>query len=219
MEATEYPFTAEQFKALNEEEQQAVLAAAEYLTSTDIEISDEALSEALNLMKETEGCIPQEEIDENLVASIRKKFAAVYQTAIDLAEAELKKQGLNNHEHINFCLVIEPSFEDATHVAVIDYDRPVCYLHEWSKAWHFQFANLADLAKAVLSAKAVLVSKVKELNAKEVVVVLEEGRVREVLGIPPNSEVTVVDYDIEGEEEQYLAPSPIDGQPCKLTRF
>ena len=52
---TEYPFTAAQFNALNEEERQAVLAVAEYLTSTTTSITDEELSTALNLMKETEG--------------------------------------------------------------------------------------------------------------------------------------------------------------------
>ena len=72
---------------------------------------------------------------------------------------------------------------------------------------------------AVLSAKTALVNKVTELNAKEIIVVLEEGRVREVVGLPPNTQVTVVDYDVEDEDEQYLAPSPIDGQKCKLTKF
>ena len=75
------------------------------------------------------------------------------------------------------------------------------------------------VGRAVLAAKTALVNKVTELNAKEIIVVLEEGRVREVVGLPPNTQVTVVDYDVEDEDEQYLAPSPIDGQKCKLTKF
>jgi hypothetical protein len=102
---------------------------------------------------------------------------------------------------------------------VLDYDKPLCYLHEWAKAWNFQFASLAELAGAVLTAKNALVNKVTELNAKEIIIVLEEGRVREVVGLPPNTQVTVVDYDVEDEDEQYLAPSPIDGQKCQLTKF
>ena len=82
-----------------------------------------------------------------------------------------------------------------------------------------QFANLATLAEAVLSAKDALVNRVTKFNAKEIIVVLEEGRVREVVGLPPNTQVTIVDYDVEDEDEQYLAPSPIDGQKCKLTKF
>ncbi len=51
-----------------------------------MDISDEALSEALNLMKPTEGCVPLEEVDDDPVAPIRRKFAAVYQPAMELAE-------------------------------------------------------------------------------------------------------------------------------------
>src|SRR5258707_11124208 len=92
-EAIEYPFTAEQFHSLTDEERQAVLAVAEYLTSSMIDISDEQLSEALNLMRPCEGCVPSEEVDENLLNTVRRKFAAIYQTAIELAEAELRQRG------------------------------------------------------------------------------------------------------------------------------
>src|SRR6266571_5935289 len=214
---TVYPFTAAQFKALTEEERKAVLAVAEYLTSSTIDISDEQLSEALNLMKPAEGCVPSEEADEELLHTVRRKFAAVYQTALDLAQVELKQHGFEPRKHFNFSLVIEPSYEGSTQVAIVDYDRPICYLHEWSKAWHFKFANLAELAGAVLSAKVVLVNKVVEFNPKELFIVVEEGRVRQVPNLPPNTRVVVIDYDIEDVEEQEIKPSPLDGQPCRIT--
>ncbi len=216
---TEYPFTANQFKALREEERQVVLAVAEYLTSSTIDISDEQLSEALNLMKPAKGCVPSEEADGDLLNTVRRKFAAVYQTAMDLAEAELKQRGFEPRKHFDFSLVIEPSYEDSTRVAIVDYDRPMCYLHEWSKAWHFKFANLAELAGAVLSTKVALVIKVMEFNPKELFIVLEEGRVREVPNLPPNMRVVLIDYDIEDMEKEELKPSPLDGQPCRLTSF
>ena len=215
----EYPFTAAQFHALNEEERQVVLAVAEYLTSSMIDISDEDLSEALNVMKPDKGCVPSEEGNGDLLNTVRRKFAAVYQTAMELAEAELKQRGLEPRKHFNFSLVIEPSYEDSTRVAIVDYDRPVCYLHEWSKAWHFKFANLTELAGAVLTAKVVLVNKVIEFNPKELFIVLEEGRVREVPNLPPNMRVVVIDYDIEDVEEEEIKPSPLDGQPCRITPF
>jgi hypothetical protein len=159
---TEYPFTAKQYNALGEEERYAVLAVGQYLTSSTIGISDESLSNALNLMRESEGCVPSEEVGDDLLACVRRKFAAVYQVAAELAEVELKQRGFREHNHFNFCLVIEPSYEDSTHVVVVDYDKPICYLHEWSKAWHMGFENLAALAKAVLSAKAILIKKVAD---------------------------------------------------------
>ena len=51
-------------------------------------------------------------------------------------------------------------------MAIVDYDRPICYLYEWSKAWHYNFANLAELAGAVLSAKVVLVTELKVVVAE-----------------------------------------------------
>ena len=134
---TEYLFTTVQFNTLSEEEHQAVLAVAEYLTSSTTEITYEDLSTALNLMRPSEGGVPFEEIDTDVLVAVRRKFAAVYQPAMELAEAELKQKGFKEREHFNFCLVIEPSHEDTTHVAMVDYDKPVCYLHEWSKPWHF----------------------------------------------------------------------------------
>ena len=136
-----------------------------------------------------------------------------------MAEAELKQRGFEPRKHFDFSLVIEPSYEDSTRVAIVDYDRPICYLHEWSKAWHFKFANLAELAGAVLTAKVVLVNKVIEFNPKELFIVLEEGRVREVPNLPPNMRVVLIDYDIEDMEKEELKPSPLDGQPCRLTSF
>jgi hypothetical protein len=161
----EYPFTAKQFNALAEEERHAVLTVAEYLTSSTIDVTDEDLSNALNLMKDSEGCVPSEEAGDDLLASVRRKFAAVYQVAMDLAEAESKKRGFEKGKHFNFCLIIEPSYDDATHVVVVDYDKPICYLHDWSKAWHVGFEDLAALAGAVLSARDALVNIVEEFNA------------------------------------------------------
>jgi hypothetical protein len=216
---SKYPFTAKQFKALTEEERQAVLAVAEYLTSSTTKISNEGLSAALNMMKESEGCVPYEEAGDDLLAAVRRRFAALYNTAMELAEAELKQRGFVERKHFNFCLVIEPSCDDTTHVTIVDYDQPICYLHECSKAWHLGFKDLAELAGAVLATKAGLVKKVEDHSPKKMFVVQHEGRVRELVGLPPHTEVTIINYDIEDEEKEYLRPSPLDGELCLLTPF
>ena len=149
----QYPFTAEQFNSLPQEGRQAVLAVAEYLTSSSIEISDAGLSSALNLMKKSEGCVPREEIGDDILQTIRRKFCAVFEIAVELAEADLKKRGLEERREFNFCLVSDPSFDADTHVAVLDYDKPFCYLHEWCEARDFSFSDVSKLAKAVLTAK------------------------------------------------------------------
>ncbi len=214
-----YPFTAEQFTALSEEERQAVLAVTEYLGSSNIEISDAGLSGALNLMKRSEGGVPREEIGDDVLQPIRRKFSAIFEIAIELAEAELKERGSKQHTDFNFCLVIDPSFDAETHVVVLDYDRPVCYLHEWREARKFAFANLSKLAKAVLSAKAALVDKAIAFTTKEIRILVEGGVVHEVLNVPPNIQITVLDYDTEGAERECLEISPVDGELCAVSRF
>ena len=73
--------------------------------------------------------------------------------------------------------------------------------------------------KTVLAAKTALVDKATEFNAKEVLIVVEDGGVRNVVGLAPNIPVTIVDYDYEEEDRPELKVSPIDGELCKLTKF
>ena len=123
--------------------------------------TDEEITGTFNLLKPCRGCVPSEEVGEDLLHTIRQKFAAVYQVGTELAEAELKEK---NIEGFKFCLVVDPSYEDTTHVAIVDYDKPICYLHEWTKAWHLGFVTLSDLADAVLVVKKILVEKVSRCS-------------------------------------------------------
>ena len=52
-------------------------------------------------------------------------------------------------------------------------------------------------------------------------VVVEEGYVKEVVGLPENTQVTVLDYDVDvdDDEPRHIEPSPLDGEPCCITRF
>jgi hypothetical protein len=101
----------------------------------------------------------------------------------------------------------------------VDYDQPLCYLHEWTKAWHLGFEALGDLADAVLVVKKNLVEKVVELTRKEIFIVMEGGMVHEVVNLPPNLNVTVIDYDTDGVEKERLAISPVDGELCVLNKW
>lgn len=216
---TEYPFTAEQFNALTEPQRQAIEAVAECLTGNTLspaDRTDEEIASTFNLLKTCAGCVPSEEAGEDLLNTIRKKFGAVYQVGLELAEAELKEKKITG---FNFCLVTDPSYEDATHIAVLDYDQPVCYLHEWTKAWHLGFETLEDLADAVLLVKKHLVEKVIEFTRKEVFILIEGGVVHEVVNLPPNINVTVIDYDTEGVERERLEISPVDGELCVVNKW
>ena len=215
----QYPFTVEQFKALTDEQRQAIEAVAEYLTGNTMTAAtptDGDLSSTFNLLKACRGCVPSEEAGEDLLNTIRKKFGAVYQVGMELAEKELKAKKITD---FSFCYVADPSYEDATHIAVLDYNKPICYLHEWTKAWHLNFSSLSDLAEAVLKVKKALVEKVVEFNQKEIFIVIEGGVVHEVVNLPPNIHVTIIDYDTEGVEKDRLEISPVDGEICVINRW
>lgn len=218
----EYPYTNQQWQTLDPERKQAVQAVAEYLSGEKLTGSptDETLSEHLNLLRPCSGCIPEEEIDE-VTQSIRKKFAAVYWTGVELAVKELQRCGHQPGQDFNLCLVIDADHEDFTMVVVVDENKGHCYLHEGHKAWHFHFESLTDIADAVLSVRNLLVNKVTDALAKEqeIFVVLQGGLVQEVVDCPSNIHVTVVDYDTEGVDDERLEKSPLSDLPCCLNRF
>jgi hypothetical protein len=50
-------------------------------------------------------------------------------------------------------------------------------------------------------------------------VIVEGGVVQDVLHVPANIEVHVLDHDIEGAAPERLKPNPIDGRPCCITVY
>ena len=69
---------------------------AEYLTGSGVptgdNCTDEEITWTFNLLKPCKGCVPPEEVDGDLLNVIRKKFGAVYEVGLEMAEAELKQQ-------------------------------------------------------------------------------------------------------------------------------
>ena len=153
------PYTETQYNSLTPAEQKILHEVATHLTGEPITTDDETLQSTFNILRPCEGCIPDEEIGEDLLADIRRKFACVYYTAIERAENQLKAQGLRFYDDLSFCLVIDPCYENSTHVAVVDLRpdvRPFCYFHEYAKAWHYSFASLKDIAREVRRAEKMI---------------------------------------------------------------
>ena len=165
----EYKFTAAQYAALSDEEKKAIHKVAEYLLDDELKVlDDETLSETFNILRPCGGCVPDEEIGEDLLSDIRRKFACVYSSALDLATQKLE-QSFWSRKDFSFELVIDPSWEDATTIAVTDYDndeRPFCYFEDSWKAWGFEFEGLKEIATEVLRARDEIVSRFVSL-AKE----------------------------------------------------
>ena len=53
----------------------------------------------------------------------------------------------------------------------------------------------------------------------EIFLIMEGGVVHEIANLPPNINVTVIDYDTEGVEKERLEISPVDGELCVINRW
>jgi hypothetical protein len=53
----------------------------------------------------------------------------------------------------------------------------------------------------------------------EIFLIMDGGVIHEIVDLPDNIHVTVIDYDTEGVEKDRLEISPIDGELCVITRW
>ena len=214
----EYPFTADQFKALAPDRREVIEAVADYLAGSGVpsgeDLDDEEITWTFNLLKPCEGAVPPEEGEGDLLAVIRKKFGAVYEVALKMAEAELKQQ---NYSDFNFCLLVDPCCQDATHVVVVDHHKAICHLHEVINPCDLSFDSLAKLADAVLGVKNRLVERITK--PMEIFLIMEGGVVHEIVDLPDHIHVTLIDYDTEGVEKERLEISPVDGELCVISKW
>ena len=54
---------------------------------------------------------------------------------------------------------------------------------------------------------------------REIFLVMEGGVVHEIVDLPDNINVTVIDYDTEGVEKERLEISPVDGELCVINKW
>lgn len=167
-EQPDHDYSPTHYASLSELEQTVLQAVANHLTGERFDPDDgESLAMTFNILRPCDGCLPEEEIGEDLLEDIRRKFSCVYYTAVERVEANIKAEGLRFYDDHSFCLVTDPCYQDSTHVAVVDLRpeiRPFCYFHEYTKAWHFSFASLKDIAEEVLRAERIIVAAFMNLN-------------------------------------------------------
>ena len=53
----------------------------------------------------------------------------------------------------------------------------------------------------------------------EIFLIMEGGVIHEIVDLPDNIHVTLVDYDTEGVEKERLEISPVDGELCVITKW
>ena len=64
------------------------------------------------------------------------------------------------------------------------------------------------------------VSKLAPVQSpREIFVIMEGGVVHEIVNLPDHLNVTVLDYDTEGVEDERLEISPVDGEFCVINKW
>jgi hypothetical protein len=54
---------------------------------------------------------------------------------------------------------------------------------------------------------------------REIFVIMKGGVVHEIVDLPDNIHVTIIDYDTEDVENERLEISPVDGELCVITKW
>jgi hypothetical protein len=127
---------------LNAKQKHALDLVARELGHDGLSDAEDERQESFHILDECGGCVPEDCLGDDLSQDIRGKFASVFWAACELA--------IERRPGLELTLLIDPSLEDATSVAVLGSTEPKVYLRYDSKAWHFHFPDLASLANFVL---------------------------------------------------------------------
>ena len=114
--------------------------------------TEELNDEHLNLWRPCDGCIPSSEIGDEVSSSIIEKFRKPLDVACNMAEI-LHKRTAPRGRKVMFQPVpmVEPSYEDSTYYAIVDWDRHIKYLFGYDKAWVFKWHSMTAFANWVLA--------------------------------------------------------------------
>ncbi len=213
------PFTHAQWDALTPDERAAVAAVHEQLNGLPppegAALTDEHLSTVLCLLRPlTEAVLPDEENDGDVTGGVQRKFHVIHDAARRLAEARLAQHPV---QRPRLRVLVETDVHDRTRVVVFDEDSQRLLFHENGDAAEFQFADLRAIAVKVLAVRDALVAAAR--RERVIHVVVQGGVVQEVADVPPGIGVQVVDYDVDRAEREHLTRSPLDDEPCVLTKF
>jgi len=147
----EHVYSVKQYSKLNEEQKAALALVAEYLSADlylEEPVTDKDLSDAFGILTPTDGCVPTGYVGDDILLSIRRKFACIFHAACEIVERRWRQAGRENDLLV---VVIDPSYEDATHIAVCDYKSAGrCYFHGHYKAWSYAFESLSEIADETL---------------------------------------------------------------------
>lgn len=117
------------------------------------ELTEEELNdEYLNLWRPCEGCIPESEIGDEILSGVIEKFRKPLDVACAMAKILHKKTAPTCRRTLFQPVpMVEPSYEESTYYAIVDWDRHIKYLFGYDKAWVFKWFSMTAFANWVLA--------------------------------------------------------------------
>ncbi|GEM_PF-3535334 len=99
--------------------------------------------EVLGILRECGGCVPDEDIGDELLQSIIEKYYRYWKMVLEY----LKQFAGVNTDKIYIC--IEPCYQDTTAVVVFDTATARVLMQEYTKAWNFYVTDAKNLIDRV----------------------------------------------------------------------
>jgi len=111
------------------------------------QVSEDVLHAALNIYRaDAGGCVPDDEIGDDVNKAVETKFYDFMHVVRDLAEWKLRRRRYRPALNI----IVWPSYEDSTVSIIYDQDKPLFYLWHCQKAWTFNFSTTEEVAVELL---------------------------------------------------------------------
>lgn len=128
------------FRLIQQRHQAARLERWESVSADDLEV-------ALNIYRtDAGGCVPVEEIGDDLVKTVYTKFFDLFAVVRDLADQRLQKRRFRPALNI----IVQPDDGDSVVSMIYDRDKPLFYLWHAQKPWTLNFPSAAEAADEIL---------------------------------------------------------------------
>jgi hypothetical protein len=128
------------FRLVQQRNQAARLEHWELVDADDLTV-------ALNIYRsDAGGCVPDDEMGDDVAKAIEAKFYDFMAVVRELAEVRLRRRRYRPA----FNIIVWPSYEDSTVSIIYDRDKPLLYLWHCHKAWTFNFSTVEEMAEELL---------------------------------------------------------------------
>lgn len=133
-------------------------------------MSEEELNNLLFLWHPCKGCVPNAELeneyDNDVMSAVKAKFRLPMEVACSMA-TEYYEYKFGSVVGFQPVPMIEPSYEEDTYYAIVDWDKHLRYVFGYEKAWAFKWYSLTAFSNWILACMLRTVQVYKALGERK----------------------------------------------------